>query len=505
MAKRSELRTIDLEDDTCENIPKTLHLVFIRITVENKLKKQELIDEIGDTVLTYDEQYLKDFFNGYEDDVIEYAYILHENDKNEKGEVEQAHYHICMRKTNSTNFKFPTLKHAFPVGKIERGRTWEYMLQYLLHKNSPEKTQHTIEEIVTNIDGGTLDLYLKSTPSVKSKNALEYQLDKLINDINDDKLLQYQFNEALANNTLYRRLYAKYERKINDAFNAQKIALYEKNKKNRKLKVIYIDGDGGCGKTALGIALCESKGWSYFISSDENDAMEGYASQYCLILDDLRDTAFSYSSFLRLINTYTGNTVKSRYRNKAFTGEVVIIPSFCPLCEFYKDDPKLDKKRTHVADKDYYDSDPLVQLHRRIKTLIHVDKDSFYIYSHKEDGSDVLKAVIPNPAYLLKPEEDTDDFDIDDFVGAREFFAQKLISSNKISAEDDELYKMYEAEKDASELGILFNINERPISFEAYRDYHIAKRLAGGTLYNSQGEEITLETFQYQQPDKKEE
>ena len=62
MAKRSELRTIDLEDDTCENIPKTLHLVFIRITVENKLKKQELIDEIGDTVLTYDEQYLKDFF-----------------------------------------------------------------------------------------------------------------------------------------------------------------------------------------------------------------------------------------------------------------------------------------------------------------------------------------------------------------------------------------------------------------------------------------------------------
>ena len=72
-------------------------------------------------------------------------------------------------------------------------------------------------------------------------------------------------------------------------------------------------------------------------------------------------------------------------------------------------------------------------------------------------------------------------------------------------SEDDELYKMYEAEKDASELGILFDLNERPISFEAYRDYHIAKRLAGGTLYNSQGEEITLETFHYQQPNKKEE
>ena len=47
----------------------------------------------------------KAFFNKYDNDVIEYAYILHENDVNEKGEVEQAHYHICMRKTNKTNRK----------------------------------------------------------------------------------------------------------------------------------------------------------------------------------------------------------------------------------------------------------------------------------------------------------------------------------------------------------------------------------------------------------------
>ena len=505
MAKLPEVRIIDLEDDACENAPKSFCIAFIRLTIENRLKNQDLIDEIGDNVLIYDEQYLKAFFSGYSEDKIEYAYILHKEDKNEKGEVEQAHFHICLRGKDGTTFKFNRLKNVFPVGKIEQGRTWEYMLQYLLHKNAPEKTPHSVDEIVSNIDDGTLDLYLKSTPSVKSKNALEYQLNKLVNEINEDKLLQYQFNEALANNTLYRRLYAKYERKINDAFNAQKIALYEKNKKKRKLKTIYIEGDGGCGKTALAVALCESKGWSYFISSDENDAMEGYASQYCLILDDLRDTAFSYSSFLRLINTYTGNTVKSRYRNKAFTGEVIIIPSFCPLSEFYKDDPKLDKKRTHVADKDYYGKDPLVQLHRRIKTLIRADKQFFHIYSHKEDGSDVLKATIPNPAYLLKPEEDKDDFDIDDFVEAREFFAQKLISSNRISAEEDELYKKYEAEKNASELGLLLDLYERPISYEVYRDYHIAKRLAGGTLYNSQGKEITLETFQYQKPYKNEE
>ena len=73
----------------CEKAPSTLCIAFIRLTVENHLNNQALIDEIGDTVLTYDEEYLKAFVNNYENDVIEYAYILHENDVNEKGEVEQ--------------------------------------------------------------------------------------------------------------------------------------------------------------------------------------------------------------------------------------------------------------------------------------------------------------------------------------------------------------------------------------------------------------------------------
>ena len=325
MAKLPEARIIDLEDDHCEKAPSTLCIAFIRLTVENHLNNQALIDEIGDTVLTYDEEYLKAFVNNYENDVIEYAYILHENDVNEKGEVEQAHYHLCIRKRNKTNFKFETLKHAFPVGKIEQGRTWEYMLQYLLHKNAPEKTPHSVEEIVTNIDGGTLDLYLKSTPSVKKKNSLEYQLQKLKDDIVDYKILQFEFREQTATNRLYRALNAEYEAKIERAFNAQKIALYERDKYSRSLEVVFLEGSGGKGKSGFAVSLCQYMKWSYYIASDENDPMQDYASQKCLILDDLRDDCFSYSSFMRLLSTYTGSSVKSRYRNKAFTANAFCV------------------------------------------------------------------------------------------------------------------------------------------------------------------------------------
>ena len=493
MAKLPEVRIIELEDDICDDTPCTLSVAFVRITVENHLNNQELIDEIGDTVLTYDEQYIKAFFNKYDNDVIEYAYILHENDVNEKGEVEQAHYHICMRKTNKTNFKFDMLKHAFPVGKIEQGRTWEYMLQYLLHKNAPEKTPHSVDEIVTNIDGGTLDLYLKSTPSVKKRSALEPNFDKLQDDILEYKIFQYQFREQLATNKMFRKLMAEFDTKIEKSFVAQKVGWYEKYKHTRSLEVIFIEGGGGCGKTALAIAYCQQRKWSYYIASDENDPMQDYASQDCLILDELRDDTFSYSSFMRILNTYTGTTVKSRYHNKAFTGEAIIIPSYLPLSEYYKPDVK--KKKKYVADESFYGDNSLVQLHRRIKTLVRAEKDLFYVYDHKKDGSNILREKIPNPAYLIKPEEDKSRVSTEDFVGASEIFAQTLIESGKVDAEEYKLFKAYMNERLSTPNDVIFNTNGAPITFEDYKAYHNAKELAGGELLDSEGKRIELKDF----------
>ena len=493
MAKLPEVRIIELEDDICDDTPCTLSVAFVRITVENHLNNQELIDEIGDTVLTYDEQYIKAFFNKYDNDVIEYAYILHENDVNEKGEVEQAHYHICMRKTNKTNFKFDMLKHAFPVGKIEQGRTWEYMLQYLLHKNHPERTPHTEQEIVTNIDSGTLDLYLKSTPSVKKKSALERNFDKLQDDILEYKIFQYQFREQLATNKMFRKLMAEFDTKIEKSFVAQKVGWYEKYKHTRSLEVIFIEGGGGCGKTALAIAYCQQRKWSYYIASDENDPMQDYASQDCLILDELRDDTFSYSSFMRILNTYTGTTVKSRYHNKAFTGEAIIIPSYLPLSEYYKPDVK--KKKKYVADESFYGDNSLVQLHRRIKTLVRAEKDLFYVYDHKKDGSNILREKIPNPAYLIKPEEDKSRVSTEDFVGASEIFAQTLIESGKVDAEEYKLFKAYMNERLSTPNDVIFNTNGAPITFEDYKAYHNAKELAGGELLDSEGKRIELKDF----------
>lgn len=495
MGRSKEVKTWELEDDVNEGAPKTMYMGFIRVTVENILKNPKVIEKLGTTTFTYDEKYIQSFLDNYSEDSIEYAYILHKEDTNENGETEKAHYHICIRNIKGSNFGFDVLKNAFPVGKIERGRTWEYMLQYLLHKNAPEKTQHTIEEIITNIDGGTLDLYLKSTPSVKKKNSLEYQLNKLMNDILDFKILHFEFNEQTATNRLYLELNSKYPNKIEQAFDAQKIALYERDKYSRSLEVIFLEGAGGKGKSGFAVSFCEYMKWSYYIASDENDPMQDYASQKCLILDDLRDDCFSYSSFMRLLSTYTGTSVKSRYKNKAFTGDTIIISSYCPLSEYYKADEKKGKKKKYVADESYYGDDPLVQLHRRIKTLIRAYEDLFYIYDHKKDGSNVLKATIVNPAYLIKPEEEKSSISTEDFAGASEVFAQTLIEKKKVDSDEYELFKAYMNERLSTPNDVLFNANGAPITFEDYKAYHNAKELAGGELLDSEGKRIELKDF----------
>ena len=493
MGRSKEVKTWELEDDVNEGAPKTMYMGFIRVTVENILKNPKVIEKLGTTTFTYDEKYIQSFLDNYSEDSIEYAYILHKEDTNENGETEKAHYHICIRNIKGSNFGFDVLKNAFPVGKIERGRTWEYMLQYLLHKNAPEKTQHTIEEIITNIDGGTLDLYLKSTPSVKKRSALERNFDKLKDDIINYRILQYQFREQLGKNTLYRKLMAEFDTKIEKAFAAQRAGLYEEYKHTRSLEVIFIEGGGGCGKTALAMAYCQQRKWSYYIASDENDPMQDYASQQCLILDELRDDSFSYSSFMRLLNTYTGTTVQSRYYNKAFTGEAIIIPSYVPLNEYYKPDVK--KKKKYVADENYYGDNALVQLHRRIKTLVRAEKDLFYVYDHKKDGSNILREKIPNPAYLIKPEEDKSRVSTEDFVGASEIFAQTLIESGKVDAEEYKLFKAYMNERLSTPNDVIFNANGAPITFEDYKAYHNAKELAGGELLDSEGKRIELKDF----------
>lgn len=77
----------------------------------------------------------------------DYAYILHDKDKHENGELKKAHYHIiCYFK----NARFPSAvakELQIPINYVEECGSQSGLLKYLIHYNDPEKYQYTLNEV----------------------------------------------------------------------------------------------------------------------------------------------------------------------------------------------------------------------------------------------------------------------------------------------------------------------------------------------------------------------
>lgn len=107
----------------------------------------------------------------------EYAFISHKEDKDPiTGVIIPIHYHIVLnakdkRKRLSTHLEdlrsFMGFKDNNGI-EIDKYRSYESALQYLIHKNDPQKTQHDISEIITNIDKDELKTLLTIDTAVMS-------------------------------------------------------------------------------------------------------------------------------------------------------------------------------------------------------------------------------------------------------------------------------------------------------------------------------------------------
>lgn len=110
---------------------------------------------------------------------------------------------------------------------------------------------------------------------------------------------------------------------------------YEMETKN--VKVIFVEGPAGSGKSTFAKSLAINNHKTFCISSSSNDVLQDYTCEDFLILDDLRDSSFSFEDLLKVLDNYVLSTVKSRYKNKMFLGECIVITSAKPLCEWYSD------------------------------------------------------------------------------------------------------------------------------------------------------------------------
>ena len=117
--------------------------------------------------------------------------------------------------------------------------------------------------------------------------------------------------------------------------------------------------------------LLSSLDYDFCVSSSSNDPFQDYLGQRAIILDDIRDNAFELSDLLKILDNNTSSSVRSRFANKVFNGNMIILTSPVPLCFWYKE---------YRWNKD----DTLDQLYRRIGVYVEVMEKEILVY----DGLD---------------------------------------------------------------------------------------------------------------------
>ncbi len=286
-----------------------------------------------------------------------WAYILHDKDDT------RPHYHIYVHfGGSSVDTKLVASWFKVPenfVNKI-KGRRVD-MLLYLTHGNDTQKYKHQYspDEIIANFDVGT-----------------EIKASKVIGDFeNFSYAQQLQYVNTLPmseKSKVFSQLKKLWE------LHCQCLTLQA----DRNIQVLFITGKGGTGKTTYAKRLCKALNYDFCMSSSSNDPFQDYMGQKAIILDDMRDTAFEFEDLLKLLDNHASSTVKSRFNNKVFNGEMIIITSSVPISYWYRQ-------------MKYSSADSLVQLYRRITSYVEVKQDYILVY---DEGINESGFPVGNPA-----------------------------------------------------------------------------------------------------------
>lgn len=79
------------------------------------------------------------------------AYILHDKDVNEDGEIKKAHWHVIIRTSNPTWSSAICKELSIEEKFIEQVKKFDNALQYLIHYNDTDKAQYSQEEVKGNL------------------------------------------------------------------------------------------------------------------------------------------------------------------------------------------------------------------------------------------------------------------------------------------------------------------------------------------------------------------
>lgn len=295
-----------------------------------------------------------------------YAIIMHDQDTDDKGQPVEAHVHAML--------SFENARYLSAVAK-KLGDQPQYLARwdgdanngyaYLVHLTDTArragKYRYDLCAVLANFDFPGLMAQI-GAEIVQAKAERQANIKTLLDSLYVGAITKSEIESQLSGS-----MYARYHRQIDDVHAKRLVNEAEKwrkemREKNTQIRVIWIFGRAGTGKTSLAKEYAEKAGQPYFVSGSTRDIFQGYNGEHSIILDELRPRVIEYCDLLRITDPYgIENQVMApaRYNDKALACDLIVITSPYNPYQFYENS-KVDKE-------DNFD-----QLERRIALTIHM-------------------------------------------------------------------------------------------------------------------------------------
>lgn len=302
-----------------------------------------------------------------------YAMIIHDRDIKENGDIKKKHFHIVLTFKDTTTSQAVANTMKIEEQYVNKIRTTTKSAElYLIHKNNPEKYQYNPKDVIANFD---YEEKYDGVEPMQQRKEIAFKIAEGV--IKQYNLQDYVSVDEYAKNKIY------YDRCFQ--YRLSKIGGVD-----RQMECIFITGGTGTGKTTLAKTLATDFGYNCYISSGGKNPLDNYAGQECIILDDLRDSNYKLSDFLKLTDNNTDSLVGCRFYNKSIREcKLLIVTSVKSIADFYYNATEEEKE-------------PQKQLFRRFKVMIVLDNEFANYYNYDfETGTYIYDAKTINPVSVL--------------------------------------------------------------------------------------------------------
>lgn len=310
-----------------------------------------------------------------------YALILHDKDTNEQGLKVNEHVHVVLEFENARSLNNIAGLLKDNPQYIEK---WDSKVKnaysYLIHATdtAQDQWQYDVDEVRANFDYAELIKTMRSSRK-KKKSLRQQKIDALLDMLYDGSITKHEIERSLSGSE-----YASVRSKI-EAVYVKRLELEaekwreDMKAKNEPIRVIWIYGPAGIGKTQLARMIAEQYG-EYFFSGSSRDPFQNYAGQHTIILDEFRGKTLGYDDLLRITDPYVmynSSNAPSRYFDKTLAVSNIIITS--PYNPFLYYTELVDKGKVNK------DIDSFMQLERRLTSVLYLFHKYIFPmkYNHK--------------------------------------------------------------------------------------------------------------------------